>query len=422
MGKSAPKAPDPKETAAAQTGTNVTTALANAQLGNVNKYGPDGSVTYSQSGSKQFRDPTNGAVYDIPQYNQTTTLSPQQQAIKDQTDAAQLNLGQLANSQSSRLQGLLGTPFTLNGLPAGGDASKITAPNYQQFQGGPDLKTSYVDDFSADKQKVQDALMSRLQPSLDKDRAALEQRLANQGIQIGSQAYKDAMDDYGRTSNDARTSTLLAAGQEQSRLAGLSRDQATFGNTSLQQMFQNKNTTTGANNSLQDQLTNAQLAQFNAANQQRQLATSEKFAERNQPLNEISGLLSGSQISMPQFGASNMPSIPTVDYAGLVNQKYQSDVNAYNQKMGMTNGIVGGLFGLGAKAIAASDERVKKDIQKVGKANGHNLYMYHYKGEPDDAPKRLGLLAQEVKKKKPSAVVEMPGGLLAVDYGKALGA
>ena len=125
---------------------------------------------------------------------------------------------------------------------------------------------------------------------------------------------------------------------------------------------------------------------------------------------------------MPQFGASNMPSIPTVDYAGLVNQKYQSDVNAYNQKMGMTNGIVGGLFGLGAKAIAASDERVKKDIQKVGKANGHNLYMYHYKGEPDDAPKRLGLLAQEVKKKKPSAVVEMPGGLLAVDYGKALGA
>lgn len=189
IGKSAPKAPDPKETASAQTGTNVSTAIANAALGNVNQVTPDGSLSYSQSGNHKFTDPTTGKTYDVPTYTATQTLSPQQQAIKNQNDAAQLNLGKLANSQSDRLNGLLGKPFNLNGLPSGGDASKITTPNYQQFGSGPQLQTSYTDDFSADRSKVEDALMQRLQPSLDQDRTALEQRLANQGIQLGSQAY-----------------------------------------------------------------------------------------------------------------------------------------------------------------------------------------------------------------------------------------
>src|SRR6478736_4531365 len=87
----APKSPDPVATAAAQTGTNVTTALANAQLNNVNQYGPDGSVTYTTSGGQNFTDPSTGKTYYVPQYNQYTSLSPQQQAIKDQSDAAELN-------------------------------------------------------------------------------------------------------------------------------------------------------------------------------------------------------------------------------------------------------------------------------------------------------------------------------------------
>lgn len=225
------------------------------------------------------------------------------------------------------------------------------------------------------------------------------------------------MDDYGRTTNDARLATILAGGQEQSRLAGLSHQQASFGNAANQQMYQNQNTATGANNSLQDQLTNTQLSQFNAANQQRQQALTERFAERNQPINEISGLLSGAQVTNPQWAGSNMPNIPTVDYAGLVQQKYANDVGAYNQKMqGMNNigSAIGGLFGL-------SDRRAKKDIKKVGKANGHNVYDFHYKGDDPKSPLRRGLIAQEVRKKQPDAVRKTPQGLLEVNYTKALG-
>ncbi len=68
MGKSkAPKAPDPKETAAAQTGTNIGTAIANQTLGNVNQVTPDGALTYSQTGMTKWTDPTSGKIYDLPQ-------------------------------------------------------------------------------------------------------------------------------------------------------------------------------------------------------------------------------------------------------------------------------------------------------------------------------------------------------------------
>ncbi|MGR6743517.1 hypothetical protein, partial [Aeromonas veronii] len=80
-------------------------------------------------------------------------------------------------------------------------------------------KTSYVDDFSKNRQEVQDALLARQQPQMDRDKAALEQRLADQGITIGSKAYQSSMDDYGRSANDARLAAVLAGGQEQSRLA-----------------------------------------------------------------------------------------------------------------------------------------------------------------------------------------------------------
>ena len=94
----------------------------------------------------------------------------------------------------------------------------------------PTLQDSYITDFSADRTKVEDALFSRLNPQLERDRASLETSLANKGVKLGSAAYDRAMTDFGQTTNDARTAAILAAGQEQSRLANLARDAAMFGN------------------------------------------------------------------------------------------------------------------------------------------------------------------------------------------------
>src|ERR1700744_2570283 len=252
---SAPKAPDPQKTAAAQTGTNGATELANAQLGNGNQYGPDGSVTYSTNGYTTITDPTSKATYQIPQYTQTTSLSPPQQAIKDQTDAASLNLGKTANQQSAFLQNYLGQPVDLS------------SANVNKY-----INSHYTDDFN----KQQDQQLASLQNSL-----------ANQGITLGSAAYQKAVDNF-QTQRASAYDNLYG-----------------------------------------DQYNNA---------------VSQILAQRNQPLNEISALLGGAQVQTPTFGAgTNQPSLPTVDYAGLVQQNYQNQLGAYNQQQQQSQGLLGGL-------------------------------------------------------------------------------
>jgi hypothetical protein len=75
--------------------------------------------------------------------------------------------------------------------------------------------------------------------------------------------------------------------------------------------------------------------------------------------------------------------------------------------MGMIGGIGGGLLGgLGASKLL-SDKREKKDIKPLGKAAsvlGLTAYEYKYKGEDE---KRVGFMAQDVKKVLPEAVAEV---------------
>lgn len=331
MGKSsAPKPPDPAKTAAAQTGTNVSTAIANANLNNVNQVGPQGSLTYSQTGSSSFRDPSTGKTYQIPQFTQTQTLSPEQQQLYDTGVGTQQNLANLAQNQSGFLNDYMAKPF---------DGS-----------------------FDATEARLMELGQKRLDPVFAERKQAMEQDLANKGIAIGSKAYDTATRQFNEGQNDAYNQLVLGGNQQ--------------------------------------------------AFQQAQ-------ATRNQPINEITALMSGSQVSQPQFGATNQTQIPTTDYAGLVNQGYQNELGAWNQQQSQRNELMGGLFGIGSAAIMASDARVKDDIKKVGTVKGRNLYEYSYKADPK-REKHFGLMAQEVEQDRPDAVINTSTGLKLVDYGKAL--
>ncbi|MEZ5781813.1 MAG: tail fiber domain-containing protein [Rhizobiaceae bacterium] len=502
-----PEPPDPYETAQAQTGSNISTATANAALGNVNQVTPYGSLTYSQSGqtfvpdnngqtwwkgpdgqltqnaptgysagttTKEpiyreagdgqqiltgYKDVTTGASggipdgweqvsgYYVPNYTATQELSPGEQAVYESGLGARQNLADMAKDQSARIKDHLSTPFTLDGVPAAGDASKIYNPNYSSYSPGQKLATSFGDageitktyntDFSEDRQRVEDALWERQQSDLNLQLDRLQQQLANQGIRIGSDAYGSGMDDYGRTVNDARLATILAAGQEQSRLVGLERDRAlfenaaqgqnydqlygraAFGNAATQGNNDNAYRATAGNNQNETARLNAALAQFNAQNQSRTQAVNEQFALRNQPINEISALMSGSQVNNPNFVNTNMPTIPTTDIAGLIQQDFQNQSSNAMAQYQAGQGIMGGLFGLGSAAIMASDRRVKKDVKKVGRLGNQNLYEFRYKSDGKDTPKTVGFMAQEVERKNPDAVMQI-GGIKHVNMSKAL--
>jgi hypothetical protein len=387
----APTPPNPTETASAQTGTNIGTAIANTAMGQVNQVTPDGSLNYSQSGSQVYTDPSTGRSYNIPQYTATTTLSPAAQAIRDQNNSASLNLATLAANQSGRADQLLSQPFNMSGAPAAADRSgyapaqysgDLTAPQFSQggapLPGTANLQDSYTPEggFSADRQRVEDALMGRLETQRGRDMEGLRTQLAGQGINIGTEAYSRALQDFERTNTDMRTSAILGSGQEQSRLLGEARgaagftndarqqdftnraglfgmgeDQRRYGDSMAQQDFGNRQAIQGRGDAIADARFGQQGAIYDAQDNARARSLQEQLAIRNQPINEISALLSGSQVNTPQFGIAQSAMIPTTDYAGIQQQGYNNNMARYQQQMAPYNAAIGGLFGLGSSAL-----------------------------------------------------------------------
>ena len=139
MGKpDPPTPPNPYQTAAAQTGTNVSTGVANAFLNNVNQNTPEGSLRYDVTGNYSWTDPSTGHTYNIPTFTTTQSLSPQQQAIKAQNDATKITWPAWRNTQSARVSGLLSTPFN----PTGGAPARWRSQCHHRHPGGRDLVRS----------------------------------------------------------------------------------------------------------------------------------------------------------------------------------------------------------------------------------------------------------------------------------------
>jgi hypothetical protein len=79
-------------------------------------------------------------------------------------------------------------------------------------------------------------------------------------------------------------------------------------------------------------------------------------------------------------------------------------------------GLGTGALGVAGLAGVFSDRRLKENIKHIGKLNdGQNIYRFNYKGDPTT---HIGLMAQDVEKRKPDSVHEV-GGYKAVDYKSA---
>ena len=383
MGSSKAPAPTPpRETSAAATGTNVSTAIANNMMGNVNQITPQGTLTFSNTGKYDWTDPYTGHTYSIPTFTGEQKLSASEQAKYDQHTAAETNLASTAAQQSAFMRDYLGNRMNIDDLGP--------APTMGQLRTGFDMP---------DMKEVQDAIMARAQPGLDQQRAALETKLSNQGIKVGTDTYLSAMRQTDQQQNDARLAAIMGAGQEQSRLAGLNQAQAGFYN-------------------------NALTTQFGSSMDARRQGLQERTTMRNQPINEITALLSGSQVTQPSWINAQMSKIPTTDNAGIIANYDQNRLNAWNMEQQQKNSLMGGLMGGIANGLSAwrlSDETTKTDKKEVGKLKGHKLYEYAYKDDPTKA-RHVGVMAQEVEKKRPDAVRKGEDGKKRVNYGKLFAA
>ena len=112
-----------------------------------------------------------------------------------------------------------------------------------------------------------------------------------------------------------------------------------------------------------------------------------------------------------QYSPVNVQPTDVLGAYALNQQQRQAN---YQSQMGMFNGLMGGLFGLGSSAIMASDRRLKRDIVKLGELpDGLGVYAYRYLWSP---LRHVGVMAQDVANLRPWALRSL-GEWLAVDYG-----
>lgn len=226
---------------------------------------------------------------------------------------------------------------------------------------------------TATSDKIQGLQNEFLDPQWQRQQDALTTQLTNQGIQPGSTAYTNAQKDFSNQRQSAYDQSYLDS--------------------------------------------------YNTGQQA-------ALTQRNQPINEISALLSGSQVSMPNFSGVNTPSpgVAPTDVIGATGQSLAQQNVGYQANVATNQGINSGLFSLGSAALGAggtalggwakSDARLKENIKQIGTAkNGLPLYLFNFKG---DARPQIGLMAQDVIDIRPDAVTIMLDGYMAVHYGRAL--
>ena len=341
-------APDPVKTAEAQGAANKEAIFESARVNQINQQTPYGNVSFS------------GEIGQ-PNRTQTLTLPDEAQRILEKQRGIAGGLTDFAQEFVPRVQESLSTPFSTDNLD-------VPAPEFNQ---------QFRNDF-------EQSLYDRINPQLDRQRAALENQLVNQGLVRGSEAFDESIDEANRAQNDLR---LAITGQGQQQLA-------------------------------QD---------FGLQQQSRNQALSDALLNRSQPLNEVAALLQGSPaIATPQLPQTAQYQVAPADYLGAQSLATQVDLANASRRGQSQSGLMGGLAGLGGSLFGGigqaggasnffSDRRVKTDIKRVGKTDGGlPVYTFRYK---IGGPGQMGVMAQDVEKVKPEAVVEV-NGIKAVNYAE----
>jgi hypothetical protein len=317
--------------------------------------------------------------------------------------------------------------------PMGVQASQIgfqgvNAPNFLQGD-----VSAYMNPFI---QNVEDAALSRLQGATQTavnrigDQAVQARAFggSRQGIAEGV-ALGEAARSAGELSANLRSqgfnqaAQLLQADQQRAMQAQLANQQAglTASQVNAQQMLQSQqlnqqaglqgaqqrlaaaNQLAGLSTDFQRsrQLDAALLENIGAQRQaMQQSALDEAYArfqeQQNYPIEMLNlrlGATSATPYSTTQSGTQFVPR-----------------GNSFLQGLGTVGSAASGIAAL-APLLGFSDERMKTDIEKVGrdKETGLDMYAYRYKGDPKTYPKVVGPMAQDIEKKYPEQVREVAG-------------
>lgn len=188
---------------------------------------------------------------------------------------------------------------------------------------------------------------SRLDPQWAQREQLQSSQLANQGLGMDSQAYKNAMGDFGRQRNDAYSSAMNGAIAQ-----GTSAQSATF---------------------------------------------AQNMAAREAPMRGLQGL-------------QGLMGMPGYNNSGDYMQQQQLDAQARADAVKGGTQAIEGIRGM-AMPTYPSDERLKQNIQRLPweSTPGVPLALFQYKSSPGQ--QHLGVIAQDLEKVRPDAVSEDAQGI-----------
>lgn len=218
-------------------------------------------------------------------------------------------------------------------------------------------------DNEATEARLNELGRKRLDPRFQQEEQALAQSLANRGIRMGSKAWQTAMDQFGQGKNDAYNQLLL---------------------------------------------------------QGRGQAVQEALTARNQPINEITALMSGSQVSQPNFVGGPTTGMAPTDVVGAYRDNFNGQMAAYNANNASRSSMLGGIGSIAGTLLGGwgmwSDRRLKADVEKMfDDPRGWGAYSFRYVWD-EPGTIRFGYMADEVMQYRPDVVADI-GGYLAMNYG-----
>ena len=316
---------------------------------------------------------------------------------------------------------------------------------------------------------VKNQTLDYMRPDMQAKEQALEANLAAQGLRPGSEAYdrakrrladQQSRDEYnalrlGMDQGNTMYRNQMAANNQlfgqrrdvfNSELAanqnqfGQNQAAGQFRNASLSaqnQMnmgnrgFNNQNAlaidqagfrNNQAANALKERAYNQQMQNSAFNNQVRQSQIAEAIQRQQVPLNNMNALMNGQQVSMPNMPAFNQAQrAQAAQYLNAGQMQYNADLQAQQMNNASANSFMNGAFQLGGQLggaylgnpMAFSDRRLKTNIQKLGQKNGFNWYRFSYLGSD---LVHEGVMADEIKKIKPEAVVRHQNGYDMVNY------
>lgn len=379
-----PPAPDYRAAAAEQGAANLAAAKLQGRINNPNVISPYGTQTV------KWGDPT---YFDEARYNQVLDQYKTQgywtdsagtqldyEPAKSQFMGLDPNTPTITQKFSPEQQAIydkqVAAKKNIGDLAVqGSDALKGVVGKQFDLSGMPAAPGSA----EATRDKVIAAMMGRVDEDYGRSTDQANSDLIAAGIRPGSKAYDDKMQLLQRGRNDALNQAIISSGAEAQRDFGMDSDR-------------------------------------------RRQAIAELLSQRQTPLNEVSALMSGAQVtnpfSMPGYAQNTQVQPAPIFNAAQAQGQY--GLNAYNAQNqanaaydgGGSNGLMNGLFSLGSAAILASDRRLKSNIIRVGTHPlGIGVYDYDIFGR-----RERGVMAQELQPVMPQAVVTHPQGYLMVNY------